>query len=273
MALDPSSSQNSKVSKPDKSGALWNDYKHHQLVQVRTTVEHAALLKERAAKRISQAQKKLATVPAPKPTDPPEQHGIDKFHVLERMLDEKAFYPAHDKRTESPEYAKVHHQMTAVDNLPCLVCGVTHDTLHDIAKNPFGAIQLETHHHVIEWALANAICADKFNKNIRPGLARRAKARAGANLNPIYTEFDKDYGAEMTPERILQWVDHAADNLWVLCDVHHRHKYVGIHAITYPIWGPQDIVEDDLVAKQIEVAKEQGTRPGKSGKPKAGSGG
>jgi hypothetical protein len=271
MASNSSDTQPKSVSKPDKSGALWNDYKHDQLVQVRTAAEHAALLKARAAGRIATAQKELATVPAPKPADKPEQHGIDKFHVLERMLDEKAFYPAHDKRTESPEYAKVHHQMTAVDKRPCLVCGVTNDTLHDVSKNPFGAIQLETHHHIIEWALANAISADKFNKNIRPGLERRAKARAGAGLNQIYTEFDKDYGADMTSTRILQWVDHAADNLWVLCDVHHRHKFVGIHAITYPIWGPQDIVQDDLVANQIEVAKEQGTHPGKSaGKPKVG---
>ncbi len=41
----------------------------------------------------------------------------------------------------------------------------------------------------------------------------------------------------------------------MLCDVHHRHKFVGIHAITYPIWGPQDVVDAGLMQKQIDVAK------------------
>lgn len=51
------------------------------------------------------------------------------------------------------------------------------------------------------------------------------------------------YDHDFTQQEMLDWIDHGRDNLWVLCDVHHRHKYVGIHAITYPIWGPQDILK------------------------------
>jgi hypothetical protein len=53
-------------------------------------------------------------------------------------------------------------------------------------------------------------------------------------------------------------VDHGFDNLWVLCDVHHRHKFVGIHAITYPIWRPQDVVNADSIAHAIVEAKSAG---------------
>jgi hypothetical protein len=271
MALNPSNNQKASVSKPDQSNALWNDYKHDQLQQIRTAVDHAAVLQARAPKRIAKAQKKLAAVPAPKANDKPEQHSIDKFHALERMLDEVAFYPAHDKRKESKDYARVHHQMTVADDRRCLVCGVKNSTLHDETQNPFGAIQLETHHHTIEWALANAIDPKKFNQHVRPGLQRLAQQRAGqAGLNAVYTEFDNDYAGDMTLDRIKQWVDHAADNLWVLCDVHHRHKFVGIHAISYPIWGPQDVVSEDLVQKEIVAAKKAGAEPGKA---RAGNGG
>jgi hypothetical protein len=262
----PSDIVSPNVSQPDRSGALWNDYKHDQLQQIRTTVDHAAILQSRAARRIREAQVALAAVAAPKAGDLPEQHSIDRFHALERMLDEIAFYPAHDKRKESAGYARVHHQMTGADDKRCLVCGVRNSTLHDPDQNPFGAIQLETHHHTIEWALANAIDEKKFNQHIRPGLLRLAQQRAQQQgLDPIYTEFDQDYANDMPIARIKEWIDHSADNLWVLCDVHHRHKYVGIHAITYPIWGPQDVVSEDLVEKEIEVAKKSGTDKSKAG--------
>jgi len=176
------------------------------------------------------------------------------------MLDEQAFYPPHDRRTESSEYAKVHHQMTVADDKHCLVCGVTHSTLPDVQKNAFGAIQMETHHHTIEWALANAIDPMKFNQHILRGLRRLASQRkaqgsSGHDSSGVYTAFDEIYAADMSDADIKAWVDHAADNLWVLCDVHHRHKFVGIHAITYPIWGPQDVVNAELVAREIGAAK------------------
>ena len=68
----------------------------------------------------------------------------------------------------------------------------------------------------------------------------------------------------MTQKQILDWVDHDEDNLWVLCDVHHRHVFVGIHAITFPIWGPQDLVNEELLQNIMEQAA-----GGKTAKPAA----
>ena len=84
---------------------------------------------------------------------------------------------------------------------------------------------METHHHVIEWALANAIDPAKFNQRVLPGLLRRNPEKYGPMKK------------RMSQKQILDSVDHDEDNLWVLCDVHHRHVFVGIHAITFPISG------------------------------------
>jgi hypothetical protein len=54
------------------------------------------------------------------------------------------------------------------------------------------------------------------------------------------------YRQAFTVDEVKAWVDHDEDNLWVLCDVHHRAKYLGIHEITYPIWGPVDLLRDDF---------------------------
>jgi hypothetical protein len=58
----------------------------------------------------------------------------------------------------------------------------------------------------------------------------------------------------MSEHEIHDWVDHSPDNLWVLCDVHHRHRYLGIHEISYPIWAPQDLLRpdfEDYVRQQV----------------------
>jgi hypothetical protein len=88
---------------------------------------------------------------------------------------------------------------------------------------------------VIEWALANAIDVAKFNALILPHLQHRHPE----NLL---------YKTSMSAEQIRSWVDHSPDNLWVLCDVHHRAKCFGIHEITDPIWGPQDIFNEEYLA-------------------------
>lgn len=237
------------------------DYVHDQLQQERTVYDHAATLQARAPERIAAvAQARVAAGMAAAPSAADD--GMDHYHVVERMLDERAFYPAHDKRTESAAYARVHHQMTVTDDKHCIVCGVQHSTLGDAIKNPFGAVQMETHHRTIEWALANAIDPAKFNLHIRPGLLHAAQARASmpghAATPAVYRDFDALYAADLSGDDIHAWIDHGADNLWVLCDVHHRHKFVGIHAISFPIWGPQDVVDAGLMAKQIALATGSG---------------
>jgi hypothetical protein len=162
------------------------------------------------------------------------QQKLTEIHEMRRQLQEIDFYPAHDKRLETPEYKAAHKKLAIDQDLPCMVCGVRNSTLKDPAKNPFGAKQMETHHHVIEWALANAVDVDKFNATLLPNLQAR---------HPN----DPAYQKPFTAEDICNWVDHNEDNLWVLCDVHHRAPFFGIHAITHPIWGPQDLLRDDFV--------------------------
>ena len=116
------------------------DYIVDQLQQMRTATDHAAILQSRASARIGEAQKALA------PFKEADAGDLSRYHAVERMLDERAFYPPHDKRKESPAYAKVHRQMTVTDDKACLVCGVRHSTLGDVTKNPFGAVQIKTHH-------------------------------------------------------------------------------------------------------------------------------
>jgi hypothetical protein len=176
----------------------------------------------------------------------------DGIHLNARVLHEQAFYPAHDKRTETPEYKQIHHHMAVELDLPCLVCGVRNSTLQDKTKNRYGAKAMETHHHVIEWALANAVDTAKFNGTILPNLAHKHPE------NP-------DYKKPFSDQQVKDWVDHSSDNLWVLCDVHHRAAYFGIHEITYPIWAPMDLLRSDFeqyVQQQISAAK--GTRPARA---------
>jgi len=174
-----------------------------------------------------------------------------QFHEVRRLLDERAFYPAHDARKESSAYAKVHKQL--VTKHGCLICGVTNDVLTDpkrkldLRLHPYAAKQLETHHHVIEWALANAIDPNKFNKLVFPHLKARHADR---------------YKDPLTPQQVKDWVDHSEDNLWVLCDVHHRAKWFGIHEITDPLWGPQDIFDDGYLAKVREAIGKDTAKPG-----------
>jgi hypothetical protein len=156
-------------------------------------------------------------------------------HIQRHTVDEMQFYPAHDQRRETPEYKTVHEKMTKQMDLPCLICGVRNSTLGDPSKNPYGAKQMETHHHIIEWALANAIDENKFNSILRPHLAHRHPN------DPVW-----QYETPFTVQKIRDWVDHSEHNLWVLCDANHRGKYVGIHEVTYPIWSPMNLLRDDF---------------------------
>jgi hypothetical protein len=172
-----------------------------------------------------------------------------EIHENPRVLKERAFYPAHDKRLETPEYKKAHDHLTKALDLPCLVCGVKNSTLKNKVQNRYGARQMETHHHLIEWSLANAIDPAKFNKIVLPHLKVRHPQ------NPDYAK------AAFSQADVAAWVDHSEDNLWVLCDVHHRAAYLGIHEITYPIWCPMDLLRDDFeeyVRQQIQQQKATG---------------
>jgi len=240
------------------------DYVANVHQQVKAVATQGDALKKSAPTRINKAAQLLKDAKVAKVATKGDL--IKHTHAVERMLHEVAFYPPHDQRKESPAYAKSHDDMVRKKDLPCLACGVRQSTLKDPKQNPFGAVQMETHHHVIEWALANAIDPDKFNTHVLPGLLRRNPDKYAPMKNG------------MTKQQILDWVDHDEDNLWVLCDVHHRHVFVGIHAITFPIWGPQDLLDAELLGEYIgqaasakkakTPAKTPATKPAKKAKAK-----
>ncbi len=172
---------------------------------------------------------------------------IIKIHGDFIKFEEADFYPEHNKRKTSSGYRDIHHKLVVEENRPCLICGVTHELLSDSTKkqdkklNPYSAKQMEAHHHIVEWSLANAIDIDKFNNTMRIHLMNKHKD------TPLYQK-------KMSQQDILDWVDHSPDNLWILCDVHHRHSYFGIHHITYPNWAPQNLFTEeflDAVEKNI----------------------
>jgi hypothetical protein len=124
--------------------------------------------------------------------------------------------------------------MIEEEDQPCRVCGVRASTLRSRRANVFGATALEAHHHVIEWAHAEAIDLGRFNELIVAGL----RARDGVK-----------YGKRFSRGEMLAWIDHDRDNLWVLCDVHHRHAWFGVHAISGPVWGVQRLMSAPGVAQ------------------------
>ncbi len=165
---------------------------------------------------------------------------LSTAHDVKRLLQEDVFYPPHSPRTESSGYAKIHKYLTHELDLPCIVCGVRNSTLNDTKENWAAAKAIETHHHVLEWALQNAIDLAKFNARII------AWHRAKDPTNPKYV-------VDFTQQQMLDWIDHDPDNLWVICDVHHRHSLVGIHSVTGPIWGAQDLIIDGTQYTPTEV--------------------
>jgi hypothetical protein len=155
---------------------------------------------------------------------------VSEIHEVRRTINEDVFVPGHDPRTASAGYRAMHDHLVKELDRPCIACGVRNSTLDDQDQNPFGATQMETHHKTVEWSLINAIDLDKFNQRIVLRFRH-------------YSPHDPKYDQDFTQEQMEDWIDHDEDNIWVLCDVHHRHKWVGIHSVTGPIWGPQDLIK------------------------------
>ena len=115
---------------------------------------------------------------------------------------EDVFYPPHEPRKASAEYARVHHRLVYELDEACWICGVRHST----------GGKMETHHDELEWAAANGVDVGLITKDF-----------------PL---IDGDRG------KLREWLD-SEGNLLVLCDKHHRGSRQGIHSITYPAWKLQ----------------------------------
>ncbi len=145
------------------------------------------------------------------------------------------FYPPHPPRRATPAYRRVHARLVVEENRGCAICGVTNAVLvskrgrRDAACNPWRASAIETHHAVVEWALMNAVDVHRFNALVVAPMRERADA-------------DVVYRRNFSRAQMRTWIDHHPDNLMVLCDVHHRHAAVGIHAVTAPIWRVQPLL-------------------------------
>ena len=165
-----------------------------------------------------------------------------------RTLTEMDCYPPRPARAETPGFRSIQHLILVVRDTPCHICGVTRSLLADAAlradaaRNPFGAVQMELHHKEIECQLALAISLDKFNARLYPWLHR---------WKPDV------YPTPFTQDAMLTWIDHGEENMQALCDVHHRHRFLGVHAISGPIFSPQDLYTeafDAFVTAQLALA-------------------
>jgi hypothetical protein len=147
-------------------------------------------------------------------------------HEVKKAMFEDYNVPGHEPRTASSLYSRTHDSLIVKKDTPCYICGVSNSTLSDSSKNLVGAKALETHHFIVEWSLANAI--DWAQVKV---------------AHPDFTGWaDLD---ESKPETFYVFVD-SEYNMLVLCDIHHRGKLRGIHAIEYPVWLGQKFVKPDF---------------------------
>jgi hypothetical protein len=105
--------------------------------------------------------------------------------------------------------------------------------------------------------------AGKCNRSgeVQPQHPSASKTAAQSN-----SAYEKE---AFTAQEMRDWVDYSEDNLWVLCDVHHRAKFLGIHEITYPIWCPMDLLLDDFEEYVKEQVQKYQPAKNKVGKAKA----
>ncbi len=143
---------------------------------------------------------------------------------LKRTLLEDAFYPSHDPRKASPEYAKTHHRLVVEMDEPCWICGIRHSDVLKLPALEQRRWQIETHHAELEWAAETAF--DTSHPENEKAVEQLAK------LTADHAEIQND------PARLREWLD-SEGNMLILCATHHRGAGTGIHAITYPVWKLQ----------------------------------
>lgn len=129
-------------------------------------------------------------------------------HWVKATLSIRTAYPDHPRRQATELYRHNHHQLIVVQKQGCWICG-THNNL-------------ETHHFYVEWALADAVDWDEFQK--------------------AHPQFD------FTPYKSAPsaWVDDIK-NLLVLCATHHRYRNHGIHMMDYPRWRAQRFIKKGFI--------------------------
>jgi hypothetical protein len=145
-----------------------------------------------------------------------DDKSVDQIHEIKRTLYEDYFVPAHAPRTESDLYKLTHHDLVNVQDAPCYICG--------IRKSTGG--NMETHHFHCEWSLSNSVDWSVMKA-----------------AHPDFDGWDKVKPED--PSTFYNFVD-SVYNMLVLCDVHHRGKFHGIHAVEHPVWIAQKFMKSDF---------------------------
>lgn len=137
-------------------------------------------------------------------------------HELDRTLHEHAFYPPHGPRAQDSHYRVFHaaqHRLIRVLGVGCWIGGATLAEIHAGLPDGHrcgGAKQLEAHHEVAEFAGLNEVDWQKVAADF---------PNADIHSDEDFLNFAESEGG-----------------LTILCDVHHRGPFHGIHSITYPVW-------------------------------------
>lgn len=145
---------------------------------------------------------------------------IIKEHLRCSTLKQAYWIPDHDKRRTSSKFRKNKKFLRDYLELPCWICG-----RKGTKKNP-----LEVH-HIFEWALWNAIDPTKAAKILEliEFYDDIYLLKANGNRSKLINKLGRLQNKPLeSPDDIR--------NLVVLCQRHHRLKYTGVHAISFPIW-------------------------------------
>lgn len=138
--------------------------------------------------------------------------------IVKRTLVEIAHYPEHEPRA-GPHYRIFHearHHLIEVMGVGCWIGGATKAQIEaglPEGHKCHGATGLEAHHNIAEFAAL-------------PEVAWQAVAKDFPQLG-----IDSD-------EKFLE-IAESEGGLLILCSVHHRSPFRGIHSITEPNWKLQ----------------------------------
>lgn len=147
-------------------------------------------------------------------------------HFNKRTLTEIAAYPPHGPRDSDPNYKVFHaarHHLVDVLGVGCWIGGATKAEIKAGLPEDhlcYGALGLEGHHALAEFASLNAIDWTKIAKDF---------PQLGIDSDEDFLKAAEDEGG-----------------LLILCSKHHRGPYHGIHMITEPIWKLDRYARNDF---------------------------
>jgi hypothetical protein len=126
-------------------------------------------------------------------------------------------YPEHEPRESDPHYHVFHETRRRLKRLGALKCWIDNA---DCQGN------IELHHSLVEFSLANIVDVDHFRA--------------------LYPEFHVE-----SDDAFLDWIN-GEGNLLPLCSRHHV-GILGIHTIHYPAWVVQRVMKAGVTAPEQKL--------------------